>query len=52
MPSWPVTATAPYTRLAADPGKVELDSLFAEIDRLARIRAVGLPPGSPRRRAS
>jgi len=35
---------APYTRLSADPGKVGLDSLLAEIDKLARIRAVGLPP--------
>ena len=28
----------PYTRLSADPGKVGLDSLLAEIDKLALVR--------------
>ncbi len=32
-----------YTRLSADPGKVGLESLLTEIDKLARLRAVGLP---------
>lgn len=35
---------APYTRLSADPGKAGLDSLLAEIAKLAQVRAVGLPP--------
>jgi TnpA family transposase len=33
----------PYTRLSADPGKVGLDSLLAEIDKLALVRETGLP---------
>lgn len=36
-------AGAPYTRLSADPGKVGLRSLLAEIDKLETVRAVGLP---------
>jgi hypothetical protein len=35
----------PYTRLSADPGKVGLDSLLAEIDKLALVRRIGLPRG-------
>lgn len=31
--------------LKADPGKVSLDSLLAEIDRLEQVRELGLPPG-------
>lgn len=36
-------AGAAYTRLSADPGKVSLDSLLAEIAKLEAVRAVGLP---------
>src|SRR5271157_1269179 len=31
-------------RLAADPGRVGLESLLAEIAKLERLRALGLPP--------
>jgi hypothetical protein len=34
---------AAYTRLSAGPGKVGLDSLLAEIDKLGMARAIGLP---------
>ena len=34
---------AAYTRLSAGPGKVGLDSLLAEIDKLEMARAIGLP---------
>ena len=34
---------AAYTRLSAGPGKVGLDSLLAEIDKLEMARGVGLP---------
>lgn len=37
----------PYTRLSADPGKVGLDSLLAEIDKLALLRGIGLPRNLP-----
>ena len=36
-------AGTPYTHLSADPGKVGLDSLLAEINRLALVRGTGLP---------
>jgi hypothetical protein len=32
-------------RLAADPGRVSLESLLAEIDKLELLRALALPPG-------
>jgi hypothetical protein len=32
-----------FARLAADPGRVGLESLLAEIDKLERLRALGLP---------
>ena len=35
----------PYTRLSADAGKVGIDSLLAEIDKLALVRGIGLPRG-------
>ena len=31
--------------LKADPGQVSLDSLLAEVDKLERIRSLGLPAG-------
>ena len=34
---------AAYTRLSADPGKVGLDSLLAEIAKLELVRGLGLP---------
>jgi len=34
---------APYTRLSGDPGKVGLDSLLTEIDKLELVRGIGLP---------
>ena len=43
---WPYSFAAlliRYTRLSADPGKVGLDSLLAEIDKLALVRGTGLP---------
>ena len=33
-----------YARLAADPGRVGLESLLAEIAKLERLRALALPP--------
>ncbi len=33
-----------FARLAADPGRVGLESLLAEITKLERLRALGLPP--------
>jgi len=36
-------AGASYTRLSADPGKVGLESLLAEVEKLERLRTVGLP---------
>ena len=33
-----------FARLAADPGRVSLESLLAEIAKLERLRALGLPP--------
>jgi hypothetical protein len=33
-----------FVRLAADPGRVGLESLLAEITKLERLRALGLPP--------
>ena len=38
---------APYTRLSADPGKVGLESLLAEIDKIQALRDVGLPDNLP-----
>lgn len=32
-----------FARLAADPGRIGLESLLAEIDKLERLRALGLP---------
>jgi Domain of unknown function (DUF4158) len=34
-----------FSRLQADPGRVGLESLFAEIDKLEIVRALKLPPG-------
>ena len=34
---------AAFTRLAGDPGRVGLESLMAELDKLARVRALELP---------
>ena len=34
-----------FSRLAADPGRVGLESLIAEIDKLELLRALSLPPG-------
>ncbi len=36
---------AAFSRLAADPGRVGLESLLAEIDKLELLRALALPPG-------
>src|SRR5271166_1809122 len=36
---------AAFSRLAADPGRVGLESLLAEIDKLELLRALSLPPG-------
>ena len=33
-----------FARLAADPGRVSLESLLAEIAKLERLRGLGLPP--------
>lgn len=33
-----------YARLAADPGRVDLESLLAEIAKVERLRALALPP--------
>ena len=41
---------AAFTRLAADPGRVGLESLMTELDKLARVRALeaaGRPSGGP-----
>jgi hypothetical protein len=44
-PCWPTTARAlpTYVRLAADPGRVGLESLPAEIAKLEQLRAMALP---------
>jgi hypothetical protein len=34
-----------FARLAADPGRIGLESLLAEIGKLERLRALALPPG-------
>ncbi|MDP9474213.1 MAG: Tn3 family transposase [Actinomycetota bacterium] len=36
---------ATLSRLRADPGRASLESAFAEVAKLARLRAVGLPDG-------
>lgn len=36
---------AAFTRLVGDPGRVGLESLMAELDKLARVRALELPGG-------
>jgi hypothetical protein len=33
-----------FTELKADPGKLGLETLLAEITKLKRVRAIGLPP--------
>ena len=40
-----------YARLAADPGRVGLESLLAEIAKLEQLRALALPAGPAARRA-
>jgi Tn3 transposase DDE domain/Domain of unknown function (DUF4158) len=39
-----ISATeSPFTRLKADPGRLGLATLLGEVDKLERVRAVGLP---------
>jgi hypothetical protein len=45
MRCWPMPDEgAGFARLAADPGRVGLESLLAEIAKLERLRGLGLPP--------
>jgi hypothetical protein len=40
-----VSVRAVLAELKADPGQVGLETLLREIDKLAAVRALGLPPG-------